>query len=267
MFDELPFDSGLHVRFPAESFASAAEFEARLGHDDARLARQARTEAALATTEPILSERATCAPCLRPARLSSRTDGGRVIEAGRRVPEWAHEQVCDCEDRLSGRDRALLHAAESLAGLRSWSRLLLFGPTLGVHRRLASLAGETLRVPDIEAGATLPAPDAAADVLIAADCLHRAPALRAVLAELRRIAAPGGCLLARVPFRERAAVSGTKARRGEGHRLMPVELHTIGWDILQALRDDGWTQAEMLRTWSRELGYLGAHNFLLRAVA
>ena len=267
MLEAPPFDFGLHARFPADGFISHAEFEARGERDTAALARQARIEAALATAEPVLVERATCAACLRPAVLISRTDAGRVVEAGLRVPDWPHEQVCDCEDRLSGRDRALLHAAASLAGLRRWSRLLLFGPPIPVHRRLRALAGETAAVADLAPGPAIAAADGCADVTIAADCLHRAPALRPVLAELRRVAAPGGCMLARMPFRERATHSTTRRSGIDGHRLAPGELHAIGWDILAACREAGWAQAEMLRCWSRELGYLGARNFLLRASA
>ncbi len=267
MFDDAPFDAGLHVRFPAESFISQAEFEARDHRDDARLARQARIEAALATAEPVLRQQGTCGPCLRPTTLTSRTETGRLVEGGLRVPDWPNEQSCDCEDRLPGWARALLHAAEASAGLRAWSRVLLFGPPVPVHRRLAALAGEAVAVPDISPGPSLAAPDAAAHVIIAADCLHRSPSIRSVLAELRRVAAPGASLLATFPFRERASVTASRPPRAAGHRLAPVELHAIGWDILAALREEGWSHAEMLRCWSRELGYLGSHNFVLRAVA
>lgn len=261
------FDSGLHVRLPAETFVSQAEFEALAHHGHARLERETRTEAALAATEAELSLSATCAPCLRPALLRSRTEGGRLTEAGLRLPDWPAQQTCDCEDRLPAAARLLLHAAQSAGGLRGWTRLLLIGPTLPVHRRLAALAGATQHLPDLSPGPTLAAADAAFDLIVAADCLHRAPGLRAVLGELLRVAAPGACLLATFPFRERAAVTGTRRARAAGPRLAPAEINAIGWDLLPTLRDLGWTQAEMLRCWSRELGYLGAHNFILRAIA
>ncbi len=261
------FDSGLHVRFPADGFVSQAEFEALGDHAAARLARQARIEAALASAEPLIRQHATCGACLRPAVLTSRTESGRLTEAGLRVPDWPNEQICDCEDRLGGQARALLHAAQSLGGLRGWSRLLLLGPATPVHRRLAALAAETVALADTGPGPTLAAVDGTFDMIVATDCLHRAPALRGALAELLRVAAPGACLLATLPFRERAAATGSRRARGAGQPLAAAELHAIGWDILPALRDLGWSHAEMLRCWSRELGYLGAHNFLLRAVA
>ncbi len=267
MRDTLIFDAGLHVRLPAESFVSRAEFEAHRAAAEARLARQARIEAALASADPELHQSATCAPCLRPAMLTSRMTGGRLVEGSLRIPDWPAEQTCDCEDRLDGRDRALLQAAAASGGLRQWSRLLLLGPGGAVHRRLAAQAGETLRIADPGPGGALAAADGAADLIVAADCLHCAPALRPLLDELRRIAAPGGCLLARLPFRELAA--GTTSRRppGAGPGFAANELHAIGWDILAMLHDAGWAQAEMLLIWSRELGYLGPRNFLLRAAA
>ena len=273
MLDLPPFDAGLHVRFPAEGFVSAAEFGAQSERDAARLERQERIEAQSATADPLLRQHATCAACLRPTVLTSATASGRPGDGGLRLPDWSSEQRCDCEDRLGGRDRALLHAAATVGGLRPWSRLLLFGPATALGGRLAALAGSTVQVADLAPGGAsgaapaIAAADAAADVLVAADSLHRAPALRPVLMELRRVAAPGATLLARLPFRERATATAHRRPRLAGPRLSPIELHAVGWDILAMLHDAGWSHAEMLRYWSRELGYFGSRNFLLRAVA
>ncbi len=62
-------------------------------------------------------------------------------------------------------------------------------------------------------------------------------------------------------------MTASRPPRVRGHRLTPYELHAIGWDILPALREEGWSEALMLRCWSRELGYFGSQNFLLRAIA
>ncbi len=236
-----------------------AEYHAHLDRARELLERQARTEARLLTGEAAVAQEATCAPCLRRAVFATRRDPGQP-------PDWAHQAVCDCEDQLGGAARALLHAAPSVAGLRSWSRLLLFGPPLPVHRRLRGLAGETVALADL-AGGRLAAPNGMFQVLVAADCLHRVPAFGTALTELRRVAAPGGTLLATLPFRHRVAVSASIGRGLRTPGMAREELHAVGWDILPMLRQVGWSHAEMLRVWSREFGYLGAHNFIIRAVA
>ncbi len=253
-------DSGLHLRFPATGFISLAEYIEYCDRKRAELDAQAYAEHRLIEGQTMLRQEATCAPCLRRTVLTSRIQAGRA-------PDWPHEQVCDCEDRLNGFSRALLHAAETVGDLKTWSRLLLFGPSLPVHRRLRKLAGETVLMPDLPPGSRLPAEDGAFHLIVAADCLHRVAELGALLAELRRITAPGGCLLATVPFRYTATVTASGRRRRAVPGLAATELHAIGWDFLGLLRASGWAQAEMLRVWSRELGYLGSQNFFVRVLA
>jgi SAM-dependent methyltransferase len=253
-------ESGLYLPLPAAGFVSLAEYIAYSDRMRGELDVQGNAEYRLIEGHATLRHEATCAPCLRRAVLTSQVRSGRL-------PDWPQEQICDCEDRLDGRSRTLLHAAASLGGLRSWSRLLLFGPSLPVHRRLRAMAGDTVVLPDLPATPRLPEPDGAFHVIVAADCLHRVADLAGILAELRRTAAPGGSLLATVPFRYTAPVTASGRRRHAVSGLAPTELHAIGWDVLPMLLAAGWGHAEVLRIWSREFGYLGAHNYLIRAVA
>ncbi len=41
----------------------------------------------------------------------------------------------------------------------------------------------------------------------------------------------------------------------------------IGWDLLALLRDAGFADATALLYWSNQLGYLGGHNFIVKATA
>ena len=266
----------LHARFPSVRFISQAEFNEYCRIAQPALDTRYLHETSLTTREEAVVQLGTCAPCLRRAAFTSETARWEKLADGRRVPEWSGALTCDCEDALGNRDRALLHFALSQAGLRGWTRLLLFGPDVPASRRLQAEAGQTVRVASLQPGEggpedfRLPVPDASCHLAIAADYLHRVPPLDAALSELRRVLAPGGSLVLTVPFRYRAARTSTRANLPAPGGRLPAEyrdaVHEIGWDVLDMLRAAGFRQADVHSYWSNELGYLGSFNMLLHAV-
>jgi len=138
-------------------------------------------------------------------------------------------------------------------GLQAWSRLLVMGPPAPVHRRLRALAAEHAWLSEVPAE-----PDGQHHLLIADDCLQRVPDLARAAAVLRAMTTPGGCLLASLPFRHRAAHSHRRPDSMGG----TLE---IGWDLLALLRDAGFGDAVALLYWSNQLGYLGGQNFIVKA--
>ncbi len=253
------------VRLPAVSFVSQAEYDAWCDQAAPLIAAQARTDhATLAAADPQairLDHAATCAPCLRPTSLA--------IEVGGKAGGRRGQQVCDCEDALTMPARALLHAAGVEGGLQPWSRLLLFGPAATEHPRLAALSAETTHLAGFGADGRLDAPDGRFHLVLASASLPLIADPETGLAELRRVMAPGGTLLAQFAFRPRARRSVTQPiRRGSVRDGMaPRDAHDFGWDILTTLRERGFAQAMMFRLWSHELGYWGGSNFILKAVA
>lgn len=104
--------------------------------------------------------------------------------------------------------------------------------------------------------------DAAFDAVVSLDVLEHVPDFRAGLREFARVLRPGGRLVLTVPFYADAASTGTVARMaGDGRieHLQPPEyhgdplgggvlcFHHFGWDLLEALREAGFTDAEALR--------------------
>jgi SAM-dependent methyltransferase len=268
-------DDRLHVPFRSRSLASLAEFTEFTREVQPILDARYLHERTLASAADSISFDGTCAPCLRRARFSARTHGGDILPDGRRVPNWREELHCDCEDRLNNRSRALLHFLETDAGLRSWSRVLLFGPPATADRRIAAAAGVS-RLSRLGlapgGGHRLDAGDAGFHLAITADYLHRVPPLGAALAELRRVLVPGGRLVFTVPFHDRSAT--TVSRTGHLPRLagrLPGEAgadtHQVGWDILDMLRAAGFADARAFTYWSEELGYLGPFNMIFSATA
>jgi len=270
-------ETRLHVRFPSVSFVSQAEFEEYLRQARPRLEARHAHEQSLASTEEHIQRDGTCAPCLRAARFTARTAGGEALDDGRLVPNWREQLVCDCEDRLGNRARALLHFLAAEAGLRSCSRVLLFGPPGAVDRRIAAAAGGVVSLPRLGfarggQGYRLDAADAAVHLAVSSDYLHRVPPLEPALAELRRVLAPGGCFVFTAPFRAHAAhtlarLEGLPRLSGRLPTEAGGEVHELGWDILDLLRGAGFGNARAHAYWSDELGYLGAHNLIFSAVA
>jgi hypothetical protein len=268
--------SGLYPRFPGISLASQAEFvEFRRATQD-RLDARYIHESGLVTRDDRLRHEGTCAPCLRRALFVSDTTQWEQLPDGRRTPDWRAALACDCADRLGNRARAVLHFAQSAAGLRSWTRLLLFGPPDRGHRRLAALASETISLAALrprteDDGFRLEAEPASFHLAVAADCLDRVPPLRAAFAEFRRVLAPGGSLVFTVPFRYEAQRTVSRAdlpRRPDGRLPAAFRdpVHEIGWDVLDWLREAGFATAAAHCYWSSELGYLGPFNMIFHAV-
>ena len=267
-------ETRLHARFPATSFISQAEFAEYCREAQPRLDTRYLHETSLATREETLVRLGTCAPCLRRAVFTSHTGRWEQLADRRRIPEWSDALACDCEDQLTNRSRALVHFAQSVAGLRAWTRLLLFGPPAASDRRLTSLAGSVAAIPSLLPGKAmgsyrLDAEDAAFQLAVSVEALHRVPPLREAFAEFRRVLSPGGSLVFTVPFRYRAVrtLSRDDLPRTDGRLPAAYRdaVHEIGWDVLDMLRASGFRHAAAHNYWSNELGYLGSFNIIIHA--
>jgi SAM-dependent methyltransferase len=122
--------------------------------------------------------------------------------------------------------------------------------------------------------------DASMDAILCLDVLEHVPDFRAALREFARVLKPGGTLLLTVPWHWTNAESRDIARmRSDGvvdFLLQPPEyhgdplgggvlcFHHFGWDLLDAMREAGFAEAEALRVSDPERG-LPEAQWVLRA--
>lgn len=259
-------NAGLHVRFPGESFISQTEFENFCHDNQPTLDARFLYERMLAEAGSDRPRDGSCAPCLRAARFTSET-----LDPS----DWRDGQICDCDDHLGQRARAMLHLLEAELGLDAWSRLLLIGPPSPLDRRLGVGRPVPVRLarllqPIDAGGYRLEAPDAGFTLALCWDYLHRIPPLPEALAEIRRCLTSGGRFAFTLPFHYRAARTISRLehiprRAGRLPAEFRGEIHEIGWDILEMLDAAGFTDPKAHHYWSDELGYLGAFNLLFSA--
>jgi len=265
------------VRFPAVSFAAQVDFLAWCAASRPLLDGRYLHERSLAVPPGRHSRPGTCAPCLRRTLFEISADHAEKlpdgsVPDGRIVPNWREQLLCDCEDRLSNRHRAVLHFVESALALSSWERVLAFGRLSETDSRLYRRLGATALVPRLapqrDGPPRLNLADASCHLALSLDGMHRVPPLGTLLAEFRRVLAPGGALVFTVPFRwDRPATRSlpVTASGGAAQVESAREVHEIGWDILERLRGAGFARSRAHVYWSEELGYLGPFNTLFSA--
>jgi SAM-dependent methyltransferase len=251
-------------KFPAHGFTCEKEFKDYLAVEQGRLDARYSYEQSLATREALIIQRGTCAPCLQVTNFSSSTESGERLKDGRFCPSWREAMQCDCEDRLSNRERAVLHFVMA-TGILPWMKLLLLGGPNAVDRKLAALAAETTAMRPFS-----PKPEPQSfHMAVSQDYLHHIPHLGAALEELCRQLVEGGRFIFTVPFHHTESQSTLIDLAGFSGRV-PAEFqgatHRLGWDLLDMLRQAGFREAAAYLYWSEELGYLGPMNFVFRAM-
>jgi SAM-dependent methyltransferase len=115
--------------------------------------------------------------------------------------------------------------------------------------------------------------DASVGSLLSFDVLEHVPDWRGAVSELARVLKPSGLLLLTAPFSLEHRETTTRARlNAEGgiDHLLPPQYHgdplseqgvlcfqEFGWDLLDALRECGFSQARVISVWAPAYGYLG----------
>lgn len=270
------------------------EFRRFLAATVAARAEQAACEASLVRPGDPFAVPGECAVCRGPTDFQVGYGHCFVLPGGARMPNWREQLVCPgCG--LNNRTRAAFQLLQER--LDRASALYLTEQVTPLFRAVAARLGQALGSEFLRDGTpsgaanadglrhedltALTFPDRSFDCIGCFEVLEHIPNHPQALRELFRCLAPGGTLLATVPFALDHAEHVERARmRSDGsvEHLLPAEYHGdpldgsgvlcfrhFGWTLLAEMEAAGFSDAALHFYWSRELGYLGGTQFIVMA--
>jgi SAM-dependent methyltransferase len=237
-----------------------------------------------------------CAVCNRSTRFNvSFAYSYQKTPDGKPIPNWREHLVCECG--FNNRFRAAIQIITQEVAPLPDARIYLTERVTGLYRwlkaRYPDLVGSEYLGDKVPLGAehngvrnedltALTFDDHKFDLILSFDVMEHVPDADAALRECLRCLQPGGSLLFSAPFRLDSPENVIRARMrpdGTVEHLQPPEYHCnpvdpqggalcfryFGWQVLEQMRDTGFSDPHALLYWSRELGYLGGDQILLAA--
>lgn len=216
--------------------------------------------------------------------------------AEQRIPNWRERLVCpSCG--LNNRLRASIHLfeqechptetdniyiTEQVTPLYQWLRKKYENTIGSEYIGNAVILGQEnaagIRNEDMTC---LTFPDSAFDHILSFDVFEHIPAYQKAFQECFRCLRSRGHLLFSVPFLRNAPQTLIRARvlpDGKIEHVLPAEYHGnpineqgslcfyhFGWDMLDTLREIGFTDVAALLYWAQEFGYLGGEQIVFLA--
>jgi len=240
-----------------------------------------------------------CFPCAKHANfMIDYLYSSDEIVAGLKIPNWRERVICpDCG--LNNRIRASVQFLEETLGCKPTSAIYMSEQTTPLYHHLrakyANLVGseyldDRVGFGEVDAGSglrnesitKLSFADESFDFVLSFDVFEHIPEYHKALQECFRVLKPGGRLLFTVPFRmdnQANLIRATIDAAGKVTHLLEPEYHGdpindagclcfyhFGWQLLDELRNCGFTSADAHIYWSDTLGYLGQHQALFCAV-
>ena len=217
---------------------------------------------------------------------------------GQLVPNWRECLICPgC--RLNNRMRAAIHLFHELCGPQPDCSLYITEQTTPMYKRLdrafANVIGSEFLGSDGFPGSEntkgirhedltgLSFADEQFDFVLSFDVFEHIPNYRKAFSECRRVLKKGGALFFTIPFDLHSARNIIRAEilpDGTTNHLMPPEYHGnplqesgclcfrhFGWECLDELKNEGFSEAACYLYWSREYGYLGGEQLLFLSKA
>ena len=258
--------------------------------------RREAIELAIGYTAEVFTVRGHCIVCDQDTDLACDYSYCHADDAGNRFVNWRERLVCpSCQ--LNNRMRAAIHLfgelcnpaqddilylTEQTTPLFGWFKghymNVIGSEHLGSSLPLGRTDSRGIRNEDITR-LTLNAESV--QHILSFDVLEHVPDYQAGLREFFRVLKPGGWLFFSVPFASYQDAHVVRARikvNGEIEHLMEPEYHGdplsdagclcfyhFGWDLLDELRNIGFSDASARLFWSREFGYLGGEQMILLA--
>jgi SAM-dependent methyltransferase len=124
--------------------------------------------------------------------------------------------------------------------------------------------------------------DESLDVVLSFDCFEHMPDFDLGMREVARVLKPGGRMMWSVPFRSDLDSNLVRATHSEDGQILhhePPEYHGdpvntagclcythFGWQMLEQMKNCGYSKAYAVAYWSDVFGYLGTENFIFVAI-
>jgi SAM-dependent methyltransferase len=289
IFRVLVFISGVRSFFRKEEvifekFSSLEAFE------KSRPSGPERLESLAASFQKEFYLRARCAYCGKATKMKSDSLYMETNERGERFPNFRERLICE-KCGLNNRLRATYHLFGKLFPDLASKKVYITEEVTPffdlLKKRIPDLVGSEyfeensnrkVFVPQIsreirnEDLTKLTFPENEFDLVISLEVLEHIPDYKKALAELYRITKPGGYLVFSVPFLENCEKTLVRAKMegGKVEHLLPSEYHGdpvdgesclcfyhFGWDMLEALKKIGFSEAGVYADHSIQFGYLG----------
>jgi SAM-dependent methyltransferase len=232
-----------------------------------------------------------CFVCSRPVSFLADYVNG-FTSNGQTMPNWRECLICP-RCRLNNRMRAAIHLFHELCRPRSDCSLYITEQTTPMYRWLNGAYADVIGSEFLGSGVAgaknakgirhedltrLSFSDEQFDFILSFDVFEHIPNYRKAFGECRRVLKKGGILFFTIPFDRHSARNVIRAELlpdGTTNHLMPPEYHGdplqesgslcfrhFGWECLDELKKEGFSEAACYLYWSREFGYLGGEQLL-----
>jgi len=234
-----------------------------------------------------------CFVCSQPVSFLADYAYGFKNADGQTIPNWRECLICPgC--RLNNRMRAAIHLFHELCRPQSDCSLYITEQTTPMYKWLngafANVIGSEFLGSDGFPGSKntkgirhedltrLSFTYEQFDFVLSFDVFEHIPNYRKAFSECRRVLKKGGALFFTIPFDRHSARNIIRAEilpDGTTNHLMPPEYHGdplqesgclcfrhFGWECLDELKNEGFSEAACYFYWSREYGYLGGEQLL-----
>jgi len=276
--------------------STADQYESYVREHQELFQRRVDFEARLVPRHERFRVKGDCAACKRETAFFVDFLYSSSDRDSERVPNWREHLVCH-RCKLPNRLRAVIDFMEQVPAPDRLDSLYVTEQTTPffrfVKQRYPNTTGSELLRDGTALGKTnvlgvrnedltaLTLRDSSVKVICTTDVLEHVPDYTKAIAECFRVLQPGGALIISVPFILNSRETLVRARvnaDGSTHHLLAPEYHGdaqnphgvlcyyhFGWDLLDSLRETGFSDSALYFYWSAARGYLGGAPFLICA--
>jgi hypothetical protein len=302
--DAVP-DASIHDPAEADTAAatlftncsSLGEYESFISEHKRLLQSRAAFQMRIIPSDEYFRMKGYCVACKRETYFLGDFLYSRVGPNGERIPNWRERLVCK-HCKMPNRVRAVIDFLEHTVTLDNTHAIYVTEQASPFYRFLKRRYPNTYGSEFIHDGTArgksnwlgirnedltnLSLRDSSVSAVVTTDVLEHVPVYKKAISECFRILKSGGALVLSVPFVLQSPTTLVRARvnaDGSIEHLLPPEYHGdsvktrgqlcyyhFGWDLLDSLREAGFSDSALYFYWSYRRGYLGGlQQFLICA--